>query len=120
MELSGTEVRELFDFVARNTAARSCSSVAQIAGARVRLNCSGCDPEPAARHGRSLHERLRLHVGRRRRLRQPSNAPGAMGTCAVTPCAEEIYIGQVTDRTVTPGHAEDADCCPGQTPAGCI
>jgi 5'-nucleotidase len=40
MQLSGTEVKELFDFVARRSAGRGCVSQAQIAGARVVLNCS--------------------------------------------------------------------------------
>lgn len=43
MFLSGLEVRELFDYVARRTASRGCSSQAQIAGAQVVLNCRGCE-----------------------------------------------------------------------------
>ena len=42
MQLSGTEVQELFDFVAGSIAGRGCVSQAQIAGARVILNCTGC------------------------------------------------------------------------------
>ena len=41
MQLSGVEVQELFDFVARRSAGRGCVSQAQIAGARVVLNCAG-------------------------------------------------------------------------------
>src|SRR5208282_4152437 len=44
MELSGVEVRELFDFIARRSQGRGCESQGQIAGARVRLNCTGCNP----------------------------------------------------------------------------
>jgi 5'-nucleotidase len=40
MQLSGTEVKELFDFVARRSAGRGCVSQAQIAGARVVLDCT--------------------------------------------------------------------------------
>jgi len=43
MQVSGLEVQELFDFAARRTAGRGCASQIQIAGARVRFNCSGCD-----------------------------------------------------------------------------
>ncbi len=43
MQLSGSEVQEMFDFSARRTANRGCTSQVQIAGARVRFNCAGCD-----------------------------------------------------------------------------
>jgi 5'-nucleotidase len=39
MQLSGKEVKELFDFVARRSSGRACTSQAQIAGARVVLAC---------------------------------------------------------------------------------
>jgi 5'-nucleotidase len=42
MFLSGLEVQDLFDYVARRTASRGCQSQAQIAGATVTLNCRGC------------------------------------------------------------------------------
>lgn len=42
MNLSGREVRDLFDFVARRSAGRGCNSQAQIAGARVVLVCGSC------------------------------------------------------------------------------
>ncbi|HVY45621.1 MAG TPA: bifunctional UDP-sugar hydrolase/5'-nucleotidase, partial [Minicystis sp.] len=44
MQLSGSEVKELFDFVARRSAERGCVSQAQIAGARVVLDCTKVDP----------------------------------------------------------------------------
>src|SRR5690606_39137317 len=40
MQLSGVEVQEMFDFVARRSAGRGCSSQVQIAGARVVLDCT--------------------------------------------------------------------------------
>ena len=40
MNLSGNEVQELFDFVARRSAGRACTSQVQIAGARVVLDCT--------------------------------------------------------------------------------
>ena len=42
MQLSGTEVQQMFDFIAGRSQARGCVSQAQIAGARVILNCGGC------------------------------------------------------------------------------
>lgn len=43
MLLSGREVRELFDFVARRSAQRGCNAQTQIAGARVEIDCRGCE-----------------------------------------------------------------------------
>jgi 5'-nucleotidase/UDP-sugar diphosphatase len=42
MSLSGAEVFQLYDFVARRSAQRGCVSQAQVAGSRVRINCNGC------------------------------------------------------------------------------
>ena len=42
MNLSGREVRDLFDFVARRSGGRGCQSQAQIAGARAILVCGPC------------------------------------------------------------------------------
>jgi 5'-nucleotidase/UDP-sugar diphosphatase len=42
MFLSGLEVQDLFDYVARRTASRGCASQAQIAGAEIVVNCRGC------------------------------------------------------------------------------
>jgi 5'-nucleotidase len=43
IQLSGREVLELFDFVARRSSGRGCNSQAQISGARVAIQCGGCD-----------------------------------------------------------------------------
>lgn len=43
MNLSGREVQEVFDFVARRSAGRGCNSQAQIAGARVVIVCGTCN-----------------------------------------------------------------------------
>lgn len=43
MILSTTEIKEMFDFVARRSQSRACVSQVQIAGARVVMNCNGCD-----------------------------------------------------------------------------
>jgi 5'-nucleotidase len=41
--LSGREVIELFDYVARRSALRGCNGQAQIAGARIVITCGECD-----------------------------------------------------------------------------
>jgi 5'-nucleotidase len=43
LQLSGREVLEMFDFVARRSSTRGCNSQAQIAGARVVVTCGSCD-----------------------------------------------------------------------------
>ncbi|APR81374.1 5'-nucleotidase [Minicystis rosea] len=40
MQLSGVEVQDLFDFVARRSSGRGCVSQVQIAGARLVMNCT--------------------------------------------------------------------------------
>jgi 5'-nucleotidase / UDP-sugar diphosphatase len=48
MNLSGQEVQDLFDFVARRSAGRACTSQVQIAGARVVLDCTKQDKSQSA------------------------------------------------------------------------
>jgi len=43
MTLSGAEVYQMYDFIARRSAARGCVSQAQVAGSRVQINCTGCN-----------------------------------------------------------------------------
>jgi len=43
MYLSGREVVEMFDYLARRTGVRGCQTQAQISGARVVLQCGRCD-----------------------------------------------------------------------------
>ncbi|MFO0763112.1 MAG: 5'-nucleotidase C-terminal domain-containing protein [Byssovorax sp.] len=45
MQLSGQEVQDLFDFVARRSTGRGCVSQVQIAGARVVIDCTKVDSE---------------------------------------------------------------------------
>lgn len=45
MQLSGKEVQELFNFVARRSAGRGCVSQVQIAGARIVIDCTKQDEE---------------------------------------------------------------------------
>jgi 5'-nucleotidase len=112
MQLSGLEVQQLFDYVARRSGLRGCVSQAQIAGSRVRLNCAGCS--------RADHQ-----FGCASDQDCPTGAPGDcdkttdpfMGQphkCRPVPCAEEIYIGQQLDAngSVVSCNA-DADCAHG-------
>ncbi len=64
MQLSGGEILELFDFVARRSKLRGCASQVQIAGAQLVINCNGCDP---------------------------AYRPDAIG--GVEACAEQLFIG---------------------------
>jgi len=109
MELSGIEVRELFDFVARRGAGRGCVSQAEIAGARIRLNCGGCSPLLRPDTVGSCTTDTDCSSG----------AVGACdtttNTCIVTPCAEEVYIGTTaqtcsTDNDCTQACNTDEDC----------
>jgi 5'-nucleotidase / UDP-sugar diphosphatase len=80
MFLSGLEVQDLFDYVARRTASRGCSSQAQIAGAQVVLNCRGCERTG----GLPCAESVIVGSG--------LNCRGCERTGGL-PCAESILIG---------------------------
>jgi 5'-nucleotidase len=58
MQLSGFEIQELFDFVARRSAGRGCSSQVQIAGARVVLDCTVVTEE-----GQSPGKATHIYIG---------------------------------------------------------
>lgn len=88
MQLSGVEVRQLFDFVARRSASRGCTSQAQIAGARLAVRCQGCATSCQADGD------------------CPTGSACVSGSCSPAPaCASEIYVGS-TDRKC----ASNADC----------
>ena len=99
MQLSGVEVRQLFDFIARRSAGRGCTSQVQIAGTRVRLNCSGCSRPEYSRACETDED-------------CPSGLPGAcsqeLRRCVSTSCAEDVFIGH-TSRACS----KDADCADG-------
>ncbi len=111
MQLSGFEIRQMFDFVARRSSGRSCVSQAQIAGARVRLNCAGCS-RPDTDHACVTDTDC------------PVSYSGACdtekGKCVVAPCAEQVYVGRTTKSCLV-----DAECAepngatlPGQCDKG--
>ncbi len=82
MQLSGLEVQEMFDFSARRAASRGCTTQAQIAGARVRFNCAGCQTETDV--GCTTDEDCAAVRG---------TCDAQKKRCVVGACAEEIYIG---------------------------
>ncbi len=91
MQLSGVEVQEMFDFVARRSAGRGCASQAQIAGARVVLNCTGCSRVKSTQSCTTDKDCLSHSCNN--------------GKCAPQPCAEHIYIGSSSKAC-----SSDADC----------
>jgi len=106
MQLSGGEVQELFDFVARRSARRGCAAQSQIAGARVRLNCAGCNRQDVAKPCTTNED-----CG--------SNAECSNGTCRLEACAENVYIGYLQKPDGSRFYcANDAEC-PEQLPGQC-
>ncbi|MDP3275258.1 MAG: 5'-nucleotidase C-terminal domain-containing protein [Deltaproteobacteria bacterium] len=53
LQLSGREVLEMFDFIARRSGSRGCNSQAQIAGSRVVITCGSCDRDGVAGNDRN-------------------------------------------------------------------
>ena len=84
MQLSGKEVRELFDFVARRSAGRGCKSQVQIAGARVVLDCTTENPDPNLPPGLASH----IYIGATSTTCSDDNGcPGAeFGSCDGNRC----------------------------------
>ncbi|OJY29472.1 MAG: hypothetical protein BGO98_47320 [Myxococcales bacterium 68-20] len=122
MQLSGGEVQELFDFTARRSARRGCSSQIQIAGARVRLNCSGCErlAVPCTEDGECVAAgrdscdvaagRCVVKCGVGTEASCALRIKGSVcnlekGECEVDACAEQVYIG-TTGKICT----QDAEC----------
>jgi 5'-nucleotidase/UDP-sugar diphosphatase len=112
MELSGLEVRELFDFIARRSQGRGCASQAQIAGARIRLNCTGCNPilRPDTKPT-GCNSDADCSSGADGACNVGNPTDGMKGTCLVTPCAEEIFIGQETDASGNVVKCDHDDQC---------
>ena len=86
MQLSGFEMQEMFDFVARRSSSRSCVSQAQIAGARVVLNCAGCTRPDAATPCKSDSD---CGIG-------SDGCNLATNLCDIPACAEQVYVGVTT------------------------
>lgn len=100
MQLSGGEVQEMFDFTARRAASRGCTTQVQIAGARIRLNCAGC--QSATDIACTTDEECANVRG---------ECDQAKKLCVVGACADEIYIGH--SRTANDQYRRcttDVDC----------
>jgi 5'-nucleotidase len=109
MQLSGQEVQELFDFSARRTAGRGCTSQIQIAGARVRFNCAGCDrinltcaSDAECQNATPRRDacdlsthRCTVHCDADTDCTQSigGTCDPAKKVCVVNACAEQVYIG---------------------------
>jgi len=117
MQLSGTEVQQMFDFIAGRSQGRGCVSQAQIAGARVILNCGGCS---RANANNSCIDDDQCIGG------VPGSCVDGAGnsclanetncTCDVTACAEQMYIGHLancSNGNTACACTVDSDC-PGQ------
>ena len=123
MQLSGLEVQDMFDFSARRTAGRGCASQIQIAGARVRLNCSGCDRINIACQTdvdctSANPPRSRCDQATKRcvvNCNTDDDCTQSIGgqcdpvgkTCVVNACAEQVYIGHSSTRCT-----DDRGCNP--------
>lgn len=121
MQLSGTEVLEMFDFIAGRSQGRGCVSQAQIAGARVALNCGGCN-RPGA-NGPCQYDDECIG-GTPGSCVDKSGAACAQGTscsCEVTACAEQIFIGHAANcpnGNAACACSKDSDC-PDKLPGQC-
>lgn len=126
MQLSGEEVQQLFDFTARRAARRGCSSQVQIAGARMRLNCTGCerltvpcqDDAQCVAAGRDACDVAagkcisRCETDEDCQLKIGGVCNRQKKECELDACAEQIYIGNTGRRCNS-----DADCSePGGPP----
>ncbi|WP_394827455.1 bifunctional metallophosphatase/5'-nucleotidase [Pendulispora albinea] len=102
MQLTGVEVQDLFDYVARRSASRGCTSQVQIAGARVRLDCAEC-ARPGA--GPSCVNDSDCREGTKGFCQRAAGQEA--GFCPVTSCADEVYIGHTSITCQA-----DAECPP--------
>ena len=103
MQLSGVEVLEMFDFIARRSSSRACASQAQIAGARVILNCAGCArdlPPPWLSGGRPTCD-----VDTDCPSQRLGDCDPNTHLCKLAACAENVYIGFTNAKCQT-----DQDC----------
>jgi 5'-nucleotidase len=87
MQLSGVEVRELFDFVARRSAVRGCVSQVQIAGARIVLDCtkqSSPDLPPGMSEAIYVGAAIDQSTGKPHKCKGDTDCPSkGLGSCSV-------------------------------------
>ncbi|MBW2453659.1 MAG: bifunctional metallophosphatase/5'-nucleotidase [Deltaproteobacteria bacterium] len=79
MQLSGMEVQELFDYVARRSAGRGCTSQVQVAGARMVMDCTWDDPNDELPPGKAVG----IYIGvTQTECTSDANCPGEkIGSC---------------------------------------
>lgn len=126
MNLSGYEVQELFDFVARRSSGRGCVSQVQIAGARVTMDCTqGCQ-NSACPDGQTCDPLEGTCVPQG--LCSPDIVCPPSLTCDPTSglCTQQalgiatnIYIGAYLDANNQPLTCKSDKDCPDQSPNQC-
>jgi 5'-nucleotidase/UDP-sugar diphosphatase len=106
MILSGREVQELFDFVARRSAGRGCNSQAQVAGVRTVIVCGSCDRrdtqgQPLTACAETINIGIRTDPAAQQIRCENDDAcnPGGM---AATPPAERSLCDTASRRCMTP------------------
>ncbi|MBW2459015.1 MAG: 5'-nucleotidase C-terminal domain-containing protein, partial [Deltaproteobacteria bacterium] len=83
MQLSGLEIQELFDYVARRSAGRGCTSQVQIAGARIVLDCTWDDPNDELPPGKAVG----IYIGATETLcAGDEDCGGLVGACGSGRC----------------------------------
>jgi 5'-nucleotidase/UDP-sugar diphosphatase len=82
MQLSGKELQELMDFVARRSSGRGCTSQIQIAGSRVVLDCTQDDPNDDQPAGKATY----IYVGVKP-CADDGQCPGGLCNLDVGACA---------------------------------
>jgi 5'-nucleotidase len=107
MQLSGIEVQELFNFSARRSASRGCTSQVQIAGARVVYDCTGqsCQTPFTGRP-----------CARDEECGEGDRCDEGAGACRARACATDIYVGRNDAQRC--GGVDDVKC-PGERPGSC-
>jgi 5'-nucleotidase len=118
MQLSGTEVEEMFDFIAGRSLGRGCVSQGQIAGARAVLNCGGCTRPGTNNPCTRDEECVGGTPGTCLDAASEPCQPGESCACNVTACAEQVYIGHLASCPKSSNCAcqQDSDCPGGTDP----
>lgn len=121
MQLSGSEVQEMFDFIAGRSQGRGCVSQAQIAGSRVILDCGGCNRPGSNGPCTSDDQCIGGTPGSCVDAYMDPCLPGATNCyCQVTACSEEIYIGHLSNcpnGNTNCTCEQDSDCPGGVDPS---
>ena len=97
MQVSGFEVQELFDFVARRSAGRGCKSQVQIAGARITIDCAKqLTPEvpPGVATGIYIGSAIDQSTSKPYTCKSDADCPGSGDKCSTgDDCASGLCLG---------------------------